>query len=334
MSASLAALTGFCSAGSVLANPQSSVESLLQKQDQLTQTEAEVAQVTSVSQLTDVRTTDWAFSALQSLVERYGCIAGYPDRTFRGQRSLSRFEFAAGLNACMGRMNELLTAGLADKVSKEDLATLQRLQEEFAAELGALKARVDTLESKVEKLEGQQFSTTTKLEGEAIFAVSVSGGGNNPVFGSNLVRGNGITGNRLSDSTNLNTTFASRVRLNFNTSFTGKDLLLTRLEAGNGGDFLGGVLGVSPEGSLGNVGFGSYGLDYSGLGSNIALGKLRYDFNLAPNFRVSVGPTMHVYDHVDFNSFANNESADFSSSFFINNPLVLLLNQQNGQGGI
>lgn len=34
-------------------------------------------QVTSVSQLSDVKATDWAFQALQSLVERYGCIAGY-----------------------------------------------------------------------------------------------------------------------------------------------------------------------------------------------------------------------------------------------------------------
>ena len=33
-------------------------------------------QVTSVSQLSDVQPTDWAFQALQSLVERYGCIAG------------------------------------------------------------------------------------------------------------------------------------------------------------------------------------------------------------------------------------------------------------------
>ncbi|MGQ9866719.1 MAG: iron uptake porin, partial [Pseudanabaenaceae cyanobacterium] len=99
-SASLAVVAGLCSAGSVWANPQS-VENLLQQQDQLgsTQEAQDVAQVTSVSQLTDVRTTDWAFTALQSLVERYGCIAGYPDRTFRGQRSLTRFEFAAGVNA-------------------------------------------------------------------------------------------------------------------------------------------------------------------------------------------------------------------------------------------
>lgn len=67
-----------------------------------------MAQVTSVSQLRDVQPTDWAFSALQSLVERYGCIAGYPDGTYRGDRPLSRYEFAAGLNACLDRVNEFI----------------------------------------------------------------------------------------------------------------------------------------------------------------------------------------------------------------------------------
>ncbi|MGF1574565.1 MAG: iron uptake porin, partial [Cyanophyceae cyanobacterium] len=89
--------------------------------------------VTAISELSDVQPTDWAFQALQSLVERYGCIAGYPDRTYRGNRAMTRFEFAAGMNACLDRINELIAAGLADKVSREDLATLQRLQEEFAA---------------------------------------------------------------------------------------------------------------------------------------------------------------------------------------------------------
>ena len=44
--------------------------------------------------MSDVQATDWAFQALQSLVERYGCIAGYPDKTYRG-RPLTRYEFAA-----------------------------------------------------------------------------------------------------------------------------------------------------------------------------------------------------------------------------------------------
>ena len=74
--------------------------------------------VTSVSQLSDVRPTEWAFTALQSLVERYGCIAGYPERTFRGKQATSRYEFAAGLNACLDKVNEIVSAGLADKVSR------------------------------------------------------------------------------------------------------------------------------------------------------------------------------------------------------------------------
>ncbi|MFO5494717.1 MAG: iron uptake porin, partial [Cuspidothrix sp.] len=101
-----------------------------------------LSQVTSVSQFTDVQPTDWAFQALQSLVERYGCIAGYPNGTFRGNRALSRYEFAAGLNACLDRVNELIATATADMVTKQDLATLQRLQEEFSAELATLRGRV------------------------------------------------------------------------------------------------------------------------------------------------------------------------------------------------
>ncbi|MGL5873773.1 MAG: iron uptake porin, partial [Xenococcaceae cyanobacterium] len=62
-----------------------------------------IAQTTSVSQLKDVSPTDWAYQALQSLVERYGCIAGYPNGTYRGNRAISRYEFAAGLNACLSQ---------------------------------------------------------------------------------------------------------------------------------------------------------------------------------------------------------------------------------------
>lgn len=127
--------------------------------------------VTSVSQLSDVKPTDWAFTALQSLVERYGCIAGYPDSTFRGKQATSRYEFAAGLNACLDKINEIISAGLADKVSQEDLATLKKLQEEFATELATLRGRVDSLDAKTTKLEAQQFSTTTKLFGQAIFGL-------------------------------------------------------------------------------------------------------------------------------------------------------------------
>jgi Carbohydrate-selective porin, OprB family/S-layer homology domain len=178
--------------------------------------ESTQAQVTSVSQLSDVKPTDWAFTALQSLVERYGCIAGYPDRTYRGQRAMSRYEFAAGLNACLDKINEIITAGLADKVSKEDLAAVQKLQEEFAAELAALKGRVDALEAKTAQIEAQQFSTTVKLGGEVIFGLAGATGAS-PGF------------------SNPNITFTSLARLGLVASFTGSDRLRVGLQASNFG---------------------------------------------------------------------------------------------------
>ena len=228
---------------------------------------ASVGQVTSVSQLSDVRPTDWAFQALQSLVERYGCIVGYPDKTFRGNRALTRFEFAAGLNACLDRVNELIAAATADLVKKEDLATLQRLQEEFAAELATLRGRVDALEARTSTLEKQQFSTTTKLAGEAIFAITDE-------FG---VRNSG--GN--------NTVFQDRVRLALNTSFTGKDLLVTRLAAGNATAFNNNSNNLRAPGGANAEGLQTFNFGNTG-GNQIFADWVAYFFNLGEKVRVYV----------------------------------------------
>ena len=280
--------------------------------------------VTSVSQLSDVRPTDWAFTALQSLVERYGCIAGYPDRTFRGKQSTSRYEFAAGVNACLDKINEIISAGLADKVGKEDLAILQKLQAEFAAELVTLRGRVDALDSKTAKLEAQQFSTTTKLEGQVITAVSASGSGSDFLLTPN--------GTPTTNSGKANPTVISRVRLNFNTSFTGEDLLLTRLEVGNSGTNLNNSLDNAGDVFLGFTGFNnSSKFDYSGVGTTVKLNRLRYDFPIGKNIQASIGAVMSLNDHIDQNSFANDESVDFAGGLFINNPLILPVN--DGAGG-
>ncbi len=173
--------------------------------------EETLGQVTSVSQFSDVQPTDWAFQSLQSLVERYGCIAGYPNGTFRGNRALTRYEFAAGLNACLNRINELIDAGNSN-AGGEDLSTIKRLQSEFSSELATLRGRVDAVEAKTAQLEASQFSTTSKLEGEVVIAVT-------DVFEGN--------------TTNKNTTLGTRARINFVTSFTGKDTLYTRIQANN-----------------------------------------------------------------------------------------------------
>ena len=195
----------------------------VQPSSQKAQSSGGMSQVTSVSQLSDVQPTDWAFQALQSLVERYGCIAGYPDGTFRGNRALTRYEFAAGLNSCLDQVNRLIASATANFVTKEDLAVLQRLQEEFASELATLRGRIDSLEARTTELEANQFSTTTKLSGEAIFAISDTYQGD--------ISLNDDDDDEDNDPTETNLGY--RVRLNLNTSFTGRDLLKTRLQARN-----------------------------------------------------------------------------------------------------
>lgn len=249
------------------------------------------AQVTAITQLSDVRLTDWAYQALQSLVERYGCIAGYPDRTYRGERPLSRYEFAAGLNACLDKVIEFAA-------SKEDLDQLKKLTEEFQAELATLRGRVDGLEARATQLEATQFSTTTKLQGDVLLS---------------LDRAFGPSG------LNTGTSFSQRVGLNFNTSFSGKDLLKTRLESNsitspglrdlNG--FAAGAGIPSPGAAL------AYDNAATGADPSFTLNTLLYQFPVGSvNFTVGTS-NVQVDDVLSTNgSFYGPEL-----SYFFNNPV-------------
>jgi hypothetical protein len=95
------------------------------------------AQNASTTQFRDVKPTDWAYPAIQSLVERYGCISGYPDSTFRGQQALTRYEFAAALNSCLDKLNASFTEQLNQKASKEELQLLQTDISKLNQELGS-----------------------------------------------------------------------------------------------------------------------------------------------------------------------------------------------------
>ncbi|MEM8638083.1 MAG: iron uptake porin [Cyanobacteria bacterium P01_G01_bin.54] len=179
------------------------------------------------AQFSDVSPSDWAYQALDDLVRRYDCLKGYPNGTFRGNRALSRYEFAAGLNACF-QVIERLIAELGGNVDPNDLDSIRRLGEDFEAELGVLGSRVDALESRVSFLEDNSFSTTTKLTGEVIMAATSLIGGNE-TFNATQGAANTTGVNNTDDEI----TFGYRARLALNTSFSGKDLLITRLNAGN-----------------------------------------------------------------------------------------------------
>ena len=218
--ASLFATTG-ASAQTITAQKEGVDETLEQINNYQDLKQGNQSQVTNVNQLRDVSPTDWAYEALRSLVDRYGCISGFPNQTYRGNQPLTRYEFAAGLNSCLNQIERLIASTTGEGgVGEEDLDTIRRLTQEFEAELATLGGRVDEIESRTAVLEDNQFSTTTKLKGEAIFAIS-------DAFGDFA------TDEDDDEDLDDQTTFSSRIRLNFDTSFFGQDRLRTRIEQGN-----------------------------------------------------------------------------------------------------
>jgi len=299
----------------------------------------DAAQVTSVSQLSDVRPTDWAFQALQSLVERYGCIAGYPDGTFRGNRAMTRYEFAAGLNACLDQITKQISGSTGNLVSRQDLASLQKLQEEFAAELATLRGRVDALEARTAELEANQFSTTTKLSGFAWFNLTGAFAGkkvrveaiNGKAAPLDRVAGRDPVTNRpiVQRVDDPEITFSQLVSLTLTTSFTGKDQLITQLDVGNGN---------SPANQYTSVGlfntFGTPFLDQTPPGGNpneVVLKELSYRFPVSNSLQVVIGPRVGFYRYFDNNNY--NFFVDGASSFNSNNS-PLLTSTKSGAGAL
>jgi porin len=258
--------------------------------------------LTNVDRLSDIKPTDWAAEALQSLVDRYGCIAGYPDNTFRGDRVLTRWEFAAAVNACLNKIESEIAA----IENKDDLATISRLQQDFSTELTALDNRVTDLESRIDSLEDDRFAATTKMTGQAIIALS-----SGSFEGDRVIAPTG----EIVTTEDPQTTLIFRASIDLNTSFYGTDLLKIRLLAGSEGfrDNAAGFL--EPN-------FGST-LDFSIPGrEQFRIGRLYYSFQPIEDLRVTLGSNIVATEYVDRNTYANNSFRDFSTQALINNFVI------------
>ena len=227
-------------------------------------------QVTSITQFSDVYPTDWAYQALSNLIERYGCVAGYPNGTYRGNRAMTRFEAAALLNACLDRVTE---------VTDE----LKRLMKEFEKELAIVKGRVDGLEARVGELEATQFSTTTKLKGKVDMVLGgISyGGDDGKAVNHGLGEGDKYVGQDA-------VTFNYTAQFDLNTSFTGKDLLYTRIKTGNfSKNFYGGD--GNGQSDLADLAVGNSN------GGTLKVDKIWYQFPIGSSFTAYVGPRIESY---------------------------------------
>jgi len=199
---------------------------------------------TEIQSFSDVHPTDWAFQALTTLAERHGCAVSTPTA------SMTRYEAAALLNKCLGNVAE---------VTEDE----RRLLNEFGPELAVIKGRVDGLESRIGEFEAGQFSSTTKLTGKAAF----------------------ITGYVDNDTTENSDsiTMEYMYQLNMNTSFTGDDLLYTRIKTGNVSDH------------FKDKAQGTYLSAANGNGGELKVDKIWYQFPVGDNLKVWVGPRIENY---------------------------------------
>ena len=216
-------------------------------------------QVSTISQFVDVLPTDWSYQALSQLVETYGCVSGYSNATFKGNRSLTRYEAAALLNSCLDRITEF-----TDEI--------RRLLIEFNRELATIRGRVDDLEQRTSEIDSAQFSTTTKLKGKTSFIFGAANYGD-------------------SDNENLDnaTTFTYDLTLDFLTSFTGEDMLTTRLRTGN-------CAPSAFQGQTVNWLTLSDCFQQTSNTNSLTISRLHYKFPLGDNFAATIGPYVRQDD--------------------------------------
>ncbi len=262
-----------------------------------------ITQINRVEELRDIQPTDWSYQALKNLIERYGCIDGFPShtihseitnspelssKTYRGAQNISRTEFAAGLNACLNKIERII-ANSGD-VSQGDVDMLLRLMQEFQSDLAILQGRTDGSQARLQDLEATQFSTTSKLRGEAIFGLS----------------------SILSGNDDDRTIFGSRLRLELQTSFKGDDLLFTRLSRSDFSGF------ESEIGTFqGNLSFAE------AEDNDFSLDALYYSFGVGNRLDFIVGATgLEADDIAPTINFLDGDGGSGSiSAFGTRNPL-------------
>ena len=148
----------------------------------------------------------------------------------------------------------------SSKVKKFDSNTFAN---KISEDVATLNSRVDGIEARQNNFEAGSFSSTTSMDGKAVFAVGGVDGGDT-IGGSEAL------------------SFAQVYKMNLNTTFTGDDNLYVRLSAGDwGSNFT-----KKP---------GNYHIEAKNTGNALKLDKIWYTFPLGDNATVWVGPAIENY---------------------------------------
>uniref|UniRef100_A0A832H4V4 S-layer homology domain-containing protein n=1 Tax=Oscillatoriales cyanobacterium SpSt-402 TaxID=2282168 RepID=A0A832H4V4_9CYAN len=78
----------------------------------------------------------------RNLPTQLDCLVGYPDGSFRGDRALTRYEFAAGMAACLDRQLQQFAAEKSGFATKQEVETLLQTQQQLNQEIKQLNERV------------------------------------------------------------------------------------------------------------------------------------------------------------------------------------------------
>lgn len=204
-------------------------------------------------------TTHQTDPTINQLLDRYQC----PSNDDQPLSSQSRFAAATSLGSCL------------DQLPASSEETL-RLAADLSPESQAARWLPANLESKVDALMYANFSKTTTLRGEAI--MNLNGVPDYPATSTGKSTGTVTRNNQ--------TAFNYRLRLYLDTSFTGFDLLHTRLGSGNFSDL---PFGTSSNNIL--------KLDKSDTSHNaLTVNRLYYRFPLSSEFTAFVGSAIENHD--------------------------------------
>ena len=194
----------------------------------------------------NVQPGDWAHQSIKDLVNSRGCDVNVSDK------SLTRFEAAAIVNSCLGNVAEVTNVE-------------RSLIDEFSSEIALLRGRIDGIEARMNEFEAGTFSSTTTLDGKAVFVLGA------------------VDGNGDLDEGDTEAVSAAYVyQMNLNTSFTGDDNLYVRLKTSDGFENF-----TSKPGNYHNEA-GSHG-------SVVNVDKIWYTFPLGDNFTATIGPKIENY---------------------------------------
>lgn len=94
------------------------------------------ATVLAANPFSDVSQKDWSYQSVEQLASE-GIINGYPEGTFKGQCSITRYEMAQMIAKAIAHQ---------DKANAEQKAVISKLSNEYADELNSLGVRIDYLE--------------------------------------------------------------------------------------------------------------------------------------------------------------------------------------------